>query len=152
MSDTTIIDLLRERLPTECVLSETEDLRPYECDGLSAYRRLPMVVVIPQTLEQVQTTLKLCAQNAVAVVARGAGTGLSGGALPLSDGVLLSMARFNRILGIDTANRTARVQPGVTNLSHRLPARSAAMLRRMPVACTASSTDSPCTISSSSRC
>ncbi len=117
MSDTTIIDLLRERLPTECVLSEAEDLRPYECDGLSAYRRLPMVVVIPQTLEQVQTTLKLCAQNAVAVVARGAGTGLSGGALPLSDGVLLSMARFNRILGIDTANRTARVQPGVTNLS-----------------------------------
>ena len=117
MSDTTIIDLLRERLPRECVLSEAEDLRPYECDGLSAYRRLPMVVVIPQTLEQVQTTLKLCAQNGVAVVARGAGTGLSGGALPLSDGVLLSMARFNRILGIDTANRTARVQPGVTNLS-----------------------------------
>jgi glycolate oxidase len=99
------------------VLSEAEDLRPYECDGLSAYRRLPMVVVIPQTIEQVRTTLKLCAENAVAVVARGAGTGLSGGALPLSDGVLLSMARFNRILGIDTANRTARVQPGVTNLS-----------------------------------
>ncbi|MDH3871948.1 MAG: FAD-binding protein, partial [Gammaproteobacteria bacterium] len=117
MSDSNIIDLLRERLPPECVLSEAEELRPYECDGLSAYRRLPMVVVIPQTLEQVQTTLKLCAQNAVAVVARGAGTGLSGGALPLSDGVLLSMARFNRILGIDTANRTARVQPGVTNLS-----------------------------------
>ncbi len=117
MSDTNIIDLLRQRLPSECVLSEAEDLRPYECDGLSAYRRLPMVVVIPQTLEQVQTTLKLCAQKAVAVVARGAGTGLSGGALPLSDGVLLSMARFNRILEIDTANRCARVQPGVTNLS-----------------------------------
>ncbi|MDH3526042.1 MAG: FAD-binding protein [Gammaproteobacteria bacterium] len=117
MSDTTIIDLLREKLPTECVLSEAEELRPYECDGLSAYRRLPLVVVIPKTLEQVQTTLKLCAQNGVAVVARGAGTGLSGGALPLTDGVLLSMARFNRILAIDTANRTARVQPGVTNLS-----------------------------------
>ncbi len=117
MSDTTIIDLLCEKLPAECVLSEPEDLRPYECDGLSAYRRLPMVVVIPQTLEQVQTTLQLCARNGVAVVARGAGTGLSGGALPLSDGVLLSMARFNRILEIDTANRIARVQPGVTNLS-----------------------------------
>jgi glycolate oxidase len=117
MSDTTIIDLLREKLPAECVLSEPEDLRPYECDGLSAYRRLPMVVVIPQTLEQVQTTLQLCAHHGVAVVARGAGTGLSGGALPLSDGVLLSMARFNRILEIDTANRIARVQPGVTNLS-----------------------------------
>ncbi|MDH3559679.1 MAG: FAD-binding protein, partial [Gammaproteobacteria bacterium] len=75
MSDTTIIDLLREKLPTECVLSEVEELRPYECDGLSAYRRLPLVVVIPKTLEQVQTTLKLCAQNGVAVVARGAGTG-----------------------------------------------------------------------------
>ncbi len=117
MSDMNIIDLLREKLPSECVLSATEELRPYECDGLSAYRRLPMVVVIPKTLEQVQTTLKLCAQNGVAVVARGAGTGLSGGALPLSDGVLLSMARFNRILEIDTENRVARVQPGVTNLS-----------------------------------
>jgi glycolate oxidase len=117
MSNTKIIDLLRDKLPAECVLSEPEELRPYECDGLSAYRRLPMVVVIPQTLEQVQTTLQLCADNGVAVVARGAGTGLSGGALPLSDGVLLSMARFNRILAIDTANRIARVQPGVTNLS-----------------------------------
>jgi glycolate oxidase len=76
-----------------------------------------MVVVIPETLEQVQVTLRLCADHKVAVVARGSGTGLSGGALPLESGVLLSLAKFNRILEIDTANRVARVQPGVTNLS-----------------------------------
>jgi glycolate oxidase len=99
------------------VLLSSEELRPYECDGLSAYRNLPLAVVIPETLEQVRATLQLCASGRVPVVARGAGTGLSGGALPVTGGVLLSMARFNRILDIDTRNRTARVQPGVTNLS-----------------------------------
>jgi glycolate oxidase len=117
MHENNIITLLRARLPAHCVLSEPEELRPYECDGLSAYRQLPMVVVIPETLEQVQVTLRLCADHKVAVVARGSGTGLSGGALPLESGVLLSLAKFNRILEIDTANRVARVQPGVTNLS-----------------------------------
>jgi glycolate oxidase len=109
--------LLRGHLPEQCVLFHPEDLRPYECDALSAYRKTPLVVVIPETLQQVKTTLQLCSENHVPVVARGAGTGLSGGALPASDGVLLSMARFNRILEIDPGNRTARVQPGVTNLS-----------------------------------
>ena len=117
MSEKNIIALLRAQLPAHCVLSEPEELRPYECDGLSAYRQLPMVVVIPETLEQVQQTLRLCAGHKVPVVARGSGTGLSGGALPLESGVLLSLAKFNRILDIDTANRVARVQPGVTNLS-----------------------------------
>ena len=117
MHKNNIITLLRAQLPAQCVLSEPEELRPYECDGLSAYRQLPMVVVIPETLEQVQVTLRLCADHKVAVVARGSGTGLSGGALPLESGVLLSLAKFNRILEIDTANRVARVQPGVTNLS-----------------------------------
>ena len=117
MHKNNIITLLRAQLPAHCVLSEPEELRPYECDGLSAYRQLPMVVVIPETLEQVQVTLRLCADHKVAVVARGSGTGLSGGALPLESGVLLSLAKFNRILEIDTANRVARVQPGVTNLS-----------------------------------
>ena len=117
MSDKTFISLLRRQLPAHCILSHPEDLRPYECDALSAYSKLPMVVVIPETLDQVQTLLKLSSDNSVPVVARGAGTGLSGGALPRSDGVLLSLARFNRILDIDTGNRTARVQPGVTNLS-----------------------------------
>ena len=116
MSDN-IIDLLRAQLPERCVLHQEEDLRPYECDALSAYRQLPLAVVIPETLEQVRTTLTLCNAHRVPVVARGAGTGLSGGAMPLGDGILLSMARFNRILDIDTANRCARVQPGVTNLS-----------------------------------
>jgi len=117
MTENGIISLLRKQLPEQCVLSRPEELRPYECDGLSAYRQLPMVVVIPESLEQVQTTLRLCSEQKVAVVARGAGTGLSGGALPLSGGVLLVLARFNRILEIDTKNRVARVQPGVTNLA-----------------------------------
>jgi glycolate dehydrogenase FAD-linked subunit len=117
MSDNNVINLLRKRLPAHCLLSDPEDLRPYECDALSAYRRLPLAVVLPETPDQVQVTLQSCAELRVPVVARGAGTGLSGGALPLTDGVLLSLARFNRILDIDVENRTARVEPGVTNLS-----------------------------------
>ena len=117
MSEKIIIPLLRKQLPAHCVLSHPEELRPYECDGLSAYRQLPMAVVIPETPEQIRTTLRLCAENRVPVVARGSGTGLSGGALPLADGILLSLAKFNRIISIDPHNRTARVQPGVTNLS-----------------------------------
>ncbi|MGB5261163.1 MAG: FAD-binding protein, partial [Gammaproteobacteria bacterium] len=117
MLDKPIIARLLSRLPDRCVLHAAEDLRPYECDGLSAYRRLPLAVVIPETVEQARAALQLCAQDGVPVVARGAGTGLSGGALPLADGILLSMARFNRIVDIDSANRVARVQPGVTNLA-----------------------------------
>jgi glycolate oxidase len=117
MSNNRLITLLRRRLPAHCLLVEPEDLRPYECDALSAYRRLPLAVVLPETLDQVRATLRTCAELHVPVVARGAGTGLSGGAMPLADGVLLSLARFNRILGIDAANRTARVEPGVTNQS-----------------------------------
>ncbi len=116
MSDN-FIARLRMQLPEQCVLHQEEDLRPYECDALSAYRQLPLAVVIPETLEQVRTALALCNQNSIPVVARGAGTGLSGGAMPLGNGILLSLARFNRILDIDIANRSARVQPGVTNLS-----------------------------------
>ena len=108
---------LRRILPSEAVLTEKEDLRPFECDGLSAYRALPLIAVLPETVEQVQAILELCQVNEVPVVARGAGTGLSGGALPHREGVLLSLARFNRILEIDAANRTATVQPGVTNLA-----------------------------------
>ncbi|MFE8034808.1 FAD-linked oxidase C-terminal domain-containing protein [Thiohalocapsa marina] len=112
-----IIDELRRRLPTASVLSTPAELAPYECDGLTAFRQRPMVVVLPETVEQVQTVLRLCHAARVPVVARGAGTGLSGGALPLEDGVLLSLARFNRILHIDPDNGTARVQPGVRNLA-----------------------------------
>ncbi len=108
---------LREFMPRNSVLTEEEDLRPYECDGLSAYRRLPWIVALPETVEQVGRLLRLCSEQHIPVVARGAGTGLSGGALPLEDGVLLSLAKFNRILEVDPANRTATVQPGVRNLA-----------------------------------
>ena len=117
MPESGITSLLREQLPEACILSDAEELRPYECDALSAYRKLPEVVVLPETLEQVGRVLQLCNENGVPVVARGAGTGLAGGALPVDGGVLLSLARFNRILEIDAENRTARVQPGVTNLA-----------------------------------
>ena len=112
-----IIKALLEILPRDSVLFEDEDLHPYECDGLSAYRRLPMVVALPNTVEQVQKILRFCFQNEIAVVARGAGTGLSGGALPHEQGVLLSLAKFNNILEVDADARVARVQPGVRNLA-----------------------------------
>ncbi|MCC6302834.1 MAG: FAD-binding protein [Gammaproteobacteria bacterium] len=108
---------LRAFLPEHCLLSAAESLRPYECDALSAYRQCPLLVCLPETVEQVQDVLRTCHRFGVPVVARGAGTGLSGGALPLADGVLLSLAKFNRILEIDPANRLARVEPGVRNLA-----------------------------------
>jgi len=106
---------LRAFLPARAVLFEEEDTRPYECDGLTAYRQLPMVVALPETEEQVRRILQLCASMRVPVVPRGAGTGLSGGALPLGDGVLLSMAKFMRVLRVDPRARLAVVQPGVRN-------------------------------------
>lgn len=108
---------LQRRLPDLDVLHRPEELRPYECDGLSAYRTTPMLVALPNRIEQVQTLLQICHERGVPVVARGAGTGLSGGALPLEKGLLLVMARFNRILEVDPAARLARVQPGVRNLA-----------------------------------
>ncbi|MCP5266217.1 MAG: FAD-binding protein [Burkholderiaceae bacterium] len=108
---------LATALPAHCVLSRPEDTRPYECDGLSAFRQLPMVVVLPETEEQVQSVLKICRDLDVPVVARGAGTSLSGGAMPHGAGVLLGMAKFNRILAMDPVARVARVQPGVRNLA-----------------------------------
>ncbi len=108
---------LRAIVGEQNLLHSEEALRPYECDGLSAYRRLPQAVVLPATVAQVQEIMSLCHARQVPVVARGAGTGLSGGALPYGDGVLLSLARFNRILQIDRDNLTARVQPGVRNLA-----------------------------------
>jgi len=106
---------LRAFLPERAVLFEEEDTRPYECDGLTAYRQLPMVVALPETEEQVQKILRTCAAMGVPVVPRGAGTGLSGGALPPGDGVLLSMAKFMRVLRVDPRARVAVVQPGVRN-------------------------------------
>lgn len=112
-----LIKKLSTFLPAEAILSDEEDLSPYECDGLSAYRSLPWLVVLPETIEQVQKILQICRARNIPVVPRGAGTGLSGGALPLKNGVLLSLAKFNSILDVDPIGRTARVQPGVRNLA-----------------------------------
>ncbi|HEY2186692.1 MAG TPA: FAD-binding protein, partial [Xanthobacteraceae bacterium] len=112
-----IVASLRAIVPGEGVIATEKEMRPYECDGLTAYRQLPMVVVLPDTTEQVRRVLKLCHEQGIKVVPRGAGTSLSGGALPLSDGVLLGMAKFNRIREIDFPNRAAVVEPGVTNLA-----------------------------------
>jgi glycolate oxidase len=112
-----LLSELFESLPDLEILHSQEDLMPYECDGLSAYRVVPMLVVLPERIDQVQTLLKICHARQVPVVPRGAGTGLSGGALPLEQGILLVMARFNRIIEVNPEGRFARVQPGVRNLA-----------------------------------
>jgi glycolate oxidase len=103
-------------LPPATVITEREALKPYECDGLSAYRETPLVVTLPATEAEVAAILEIASRTHTPVVARGSGTGLSGGALPLADGILLSLARFSRIVSVDPLARRARVQPGVTNL------------------------------------
>ena len=145
---------LRAVLPEDGVVTDVERLRPFECDALSAYRQPPLAVAMPTTVAEVQAVLAECRAAGIPVVTRGAGTGLSGGALPLAHGVLLNMSRMNRILEIDAANRLARVQPGVRNLQiseavaplglyyapihpHRSPAASAATSPRTRAASTA---------------
>ncbi len=112
-----IIAALRRIVPGEGVIVDEDELRAYESDGLTAYRTLPMIAVLPSTTAQVSAVLKYCADNRIKVVPRGAGTSLSGGALPLGDGVLLSMGKFNQVLEVDLENRCARVQTGVSNLA-----------------------------------
>jgi len=102
-------------LPAECLLHETEDLKPFECDGLSAYRKVPLAVALPENEEQVRAVVKVCHAGRVPVVFRGAGTGLSGGATPYEQGLLLGLSKLKRIVEIDALARTARVQPGVRN-------------------------------------
>ena len=108
---------LRQFVPGEGVIETPVEMRAYETDGLTAYRQMPLVVVLPETTAQVSAVLKYCHQHKIKVVPRGAGTSLSGGALPLADGVLLGLGKFNRILEIDYANRCVVTQPGVTNLA-----------------------------------
>jgi glycolate oxidase len=112
-----VVRALRPLLPPDALLWHEESTTPYECDGLTAYRQRPLVVALPETEAQVQAVLRACHELAVPVVARGAGTGLSGGAMPHADGVTLSLAKFKRILSIDVLARTARVQCGVRNLA-----------------------------------
>src|SRR3954454_16118664 len=102
-----IVRALSSIVPGEGVISTEHEMRPYESDGLTAYRQLPFVVVLPETTEQVSRVLRYCHEHGIKVVPRGAGTSLSGGALPLPDGVLLGLAKFNRIREIDFANRVA---------------------------------------------
>ncbi|MEY4693970.1 MAG: hypothetical protein RLZZ95_419, partial [Pseudomonadota bacterium] len=112
-----VVHALRDVLPASSILFTAEDTTPYECDGLTAYRERPLVVALPETEAQVQAVLKACHALQVPVVARGAGTGLSGGAMPHRMGVTLSMARFNQIKTVDPISRTAVVECGVRNLA-----------------------------------
>jgi len=117
MLNPALLAALGEILPADAILTAAEDTRPYECDGLTLFRELPPAVLLPEDEPQVVQILKLCHAARVPVVARGAGTGLSGGAVPDREGVVLSLAKFKRILAIDPLARTATVQPGVRNLA-----------------------------------
>ena len=112
-----IVKAFRTILPEESVIDDSDELQVYETDGLTAYHQSPMIVVLPETTAQVSEILNICSAEDIKGVPRGAGTGLSGGALPLADGVTVGLAKFNQILDIDYKNRTATVQPGVTNLA-----------------------------------
>jgi len=111
-----IVAALRAIVPGEGVIADIDELRPYESDALTAYRTIPLIVVLPETVEQVSAVLAYCNCERIKIVPRGAGTSLSGGSLPLADGIVLGLSKFNRVLEIDFDNRCARVQPGVTNL------------------------------------
>lgn len=113
---TALLDELRAVVPGEGVIADETELRAYESDGLTAYRQQPLLVVLPETTEQVSRVLAICHRRGIKVVPRGAGTSLSGGALPLADGIILGLGKFNRVLEVDYENRCAVVQPGVTNL------------------------------------
>src|SRR5271170_2481457 len=112
-----IVAALRAIVPGEGVIDTPAEMRVYESDGLTAYRQPPMVVVLPETTEQVSRVLKYCHAEGIKVVPRGSGTSLSGGALPLADGVLLGLSKFKRIREIDFDNRAVVTEPGVTNLA-----------------------------------
>jgi len=110
-----IIATMREIVPGEGVIVDEDELRVYECDALSAYRQLPLIVVLPETVEQISRILRYCDETGVKVVPRGAGTSLSGGSLPVADGITLALGKFNKIVEIDWDNRCVVTQPGVTN-------------------------------------
>ena len=117
MNTSEIRALFEEVLPKESIVSDAIELRVYECDGLSAYRQVPKLVVLPDCIKQVQDVMAICRQHAIPIVSRGAGTSLSGGALPHRDGIVLSLSKMNRMLELDVDNRIATVQPGMRNLA-----------------------------------
>ena len=112
-----LVERLGKVLPSSSLLTKREELKPFECDGMTAYRQVPLVAVLPETEEQIIDILKICSAEGVPVVFRGAGTGLSGGAIPFESGVLLGLSKLNKILEIDQNARVARVQPGVRNIA-----------------------------------
>ncbi|EKV26453.1 Glycolate dehydrogenase, subunit GlcD [Caenispirillum salinarum AK4] len=112
-----IVEALRRIVPGEGVIVDEDELQAYECDGLTAYKQLPLVVVLPETTEQVSRVMRWCHENNVKIVPRGAGTSLSGGSFPLADAVTIGLGKFNKILDVDFDNRTVVAQPGVTNLA-----------------------------------
>jgi glycolate oxidase len=119
-SPITTADLIKQFckvLPKDAILDKDEQLKPYECDALTAYRQLPRLALLPSNIEEIQAIVKICKVHKIPIVARGAGTSLSGGALPHADGILLNLAKLNKVIEIDTNNRTATVQPGVRNLA-----------------------------------
>ena len=107
---------LERAVGADAVISEPAQMRTYECDGLTGHRGVPQAVVLPRTTAQVQAAVRVCHERQIPFVARGAGTGLSGGAVPIAEGIVIGLARMNRILAVDVPNRRARVQPGVANL------------------------------------
>jgi glycolate oxidase len=116
-NDSAVVKLLQTSLPPHCVITDSHAKKPFETDGLTAVKQVPWVVVLPETVDQVRAVLRICRDNRVPLVARGAGTGLSGGARPAADGVLLGLSKLSRIIEIDPDNRVARVEPGVRNLA-----------------------------------
>ena len=117
MDSQNLLRLFQDVVPAAAIVSDPVSLRVYECDGLSAYRQTPKLVVLADTIDQVQSVMAICRNNKIPIVGRGGGTGLSGGALPHEDGIVLSLAKMNQILEVDTENRTAKVQPGMRNLA-----------------------------------
>jgi glycolate oxidase len=117
ISKAELADQFRTFIDPNYVITDNETMKPYECDGMSMFREMPLLVVLPETVAQVQRVMRICNEYEIPVVARGAGTGLSAGAMPNKDGVVLSLAKFNRILHIDPLARTATLQPGVRNLA-----------------------------------
>ncbi len=112
-----IIRAMQEIIDDEGVIVDADELRAYDCDGLMAYKQIPLIVVLPKTTAEVSRVLKYCHENDVKIVPRGAGTGLSGGALPLADAVTIGLGKFNKIIETDYLNRCVVTQPGVTNLA-----------------------------------
>ena len=112
-----VINELLDKLPQDIVLTGEENTRPFECDGLSVYRQKPLAVVLPETIEQIKQVLKICKLHNTPVVTRGAGTGLAGGAMPLSESIVLGLSKLNQVKSIDAEKQLAVVEPGVRNIA-----------------------------------